>query len=262
MPNKKWAHAGSDDGEQKSRSFEYRAALYILFRLGWFHAHEALRLDMNDIAEAVGNTSKRLALKPAEGWEADNLKTAFRAFYKQTHKHHDHEEHLAFPFLATRIKLPDGFTTEHESLMKALDDVTALVEALTATSDAKAWDLIGVKFQEAKTLMEAHLRFEEDAGLPLMRMAFDHKEVKNGMEKKIISQLTPLDMGWFLRHFPNDEARRDWMTKIAGIPGPVQGFIMLPALRKWNDRMFTRYLQELKVGERIPPPPSCSCVIS
>jgi hemerythrin-like domain-containing protein len=234
----------------------------FVMHTGWVHAHDAIRLDMKDIAEAVESTAKRLTAKAPEGWEADNIKTAFKAFYGQTHKHHDHEEELAFPFLSTRIKLPEGFTTEHESLIKALDDCSSLIEALTATSDAKAWDEITLKFKEAKTLMEAHLRFEEDVGLPLMRYAFNEVEVKNGMEKKIVAQLSPLDLGWFLRHFPDDNARREWMTKIAGIPGPVQSFIMLPAMRKWNDRVFTRYLIELKSGDRIHLPPTTCCVIS
>ncbi len=91
-----------------------------------------------------------------------------------------------------------------------------------------------------------------------MRMAFTEKEYKI-MEKKIVASLTPEDMGWMLRHFPDEKARRTWMGDIVGIPGPIQSLLMLPALKKWNNK-WTRLLEELKKGERIAPQPSgCLC---
>ncbi len=58
-----------------------------------------------------------------------------------------------------------------------------------------------------------------------------------------------------LRVFPSDQARRQWMTDIAGIPGFVQSLVMMPAHKKFKNK-WARLIQEVKEGQRIPAEPT------
>lgn len=66
------------------------------------------------------------AKRPLQQWQVDAFRAIASDFYDRVHKHHDHEEHLFFPFFETRVKLPPKMSADHKTLMAALDRVREL----------------------------------------------------------------------------------------------------------------------------------------
>jgi hypothetical protein len=81
-------------------------------RDGWVLAHNAIRLDMRDFANAIATcVSQGGNLTP---WQVDVIQNTWKAFEHQVHHHHDNEERLFFPFMATRVTLPPKMSADHK----------------------------------------------------------------------------------------------------------------------------------------------------
>jgi hypothetical protein len=144
--------------------------------------------------------------------------------------------------------------------------------ALVATCDAglsavranglSAVAPLAAHFVPFKSEVEAHLLEEEQAGLPLMRAAFSAQDFKP-VEKKMLAHLTPADLAWFLRPFPDDAARRDWMARVLGIPGPVIWLVMMPASKKYQSNVVAPMRALIDGAKEAPPQPAsgCACVV-
>jgi hypothetical protein len=82
--------------------------------------------------------------------------------------------------------------------------------------------------------MMLHLRAEDDVGLALLRHHFTHKEFQPVL-KQLVQRAPPTEVAWLLRPMGGgDDARRDWMTRVALIPALTQELVMLPAARRYR----------------------------
>lgn len=138
--------------------------------------------------------------------------------------------------------------------------IASIRKAGPATSAATVRSLLEA-FRPFRVHMAAHLQEEEDVGLPLMRHLFTAKELKP-VEAQIIKDATPDDLAWVVRPLGSVQAKRDWMTQVAGVPGPVQTLVMMPAVRKRDARCVVP-MKALGAGATEAPPaePGCACSV-
>ena len=183
------------------------------------------------------------------------------------HEHHTNEELTAFPYVATRAALPEKVTSDHKTLVSQLDECAALVRLLVAgeasTNVADTLASLSAKFETFKVETDAHLREEEEQVMPLMRHHFTPAEWKKHVEKIILKNAKPADLGWILRQKPDVKDKRAWMASVACIPGPVISFVMLPAIATF-EREFTKPMHALIAGSTSyvqEPAPGCACSV-
>ena len=112
-----------------------------------------------------------------------------------------------------------------------------------------------------KECMFAHLLDEEQVGLPLMRHHFTYKDFKH-IEKKILEHATTAELAWVLRPMGGDAAKREWMTAVAHIPGPVQSLIIMPATRRYNRDVVVPIEALCSGATEAPPQPDAGCACS
>jgi hypothetical protein len=88
--------------------------------------HEALRREMSAMVVSVD------ALTPGgESWKVLLFaKWYSEAFYVMVHKHHDGEEKFYFPWVAKKAELPEKYSKEHVDLVKVLDDIREICNAV------------------------------------------------------------------------------------------------------------------------------------
>lgn len=234
--NASWAFPGTEDG--------------------WYKAHDAIRLDLADMSAALETCVKTLESgKSLPPWVIPNLKKWWPTFEEMVHHHHDNEEKIAFPGLSKLgVVMPDKMSADHVTLMATMDAVSGLIKSLkpgrSLQEDTTAFITLQKRFEVLHNMMCEHLKEEEDIGLPLMRKQITHKQFKP-VEKKIVASASAELLGWFLRSFKDDADRKRWMSKVAGIPAPVQYLVMLPAARKFRNNV-ARLILEVRAGEQLP----------
>ncbi len=64
--------------------------------------------------------------QPLRKWQVDAFALLTKDFYHNVHLHHEHEEVIFFPWMETRVKLPPKMSSDHKTLMAALDRVREL----------------------------------------------------------------------------------------------------------------------------------------
>ena len=145
----------------------------------------------------------------------------------------------------TLVKLMDKCNVGFATLKKTVQGGETLATLVT-------------DYAQLKECMFAHLLQEEEVGLPLMRHHFVSKEFKP-IEKKILEHATTVELAWVLRPMGDDAAKRDWMTRVAHVPGPVQSLIILPAVRRYNRDVVVPITALCSGATEAPPPPDAGC---
>ena len=198
------------------------------------------------------------------------------------HFHHHNEDELLFPWLATRAPAEalKAMSGEHEvrmlgthtleagsslacvpaqTLVKLMEKCTQGFATLKKTvKGGEALATLVSDYAQLKECMFAHLLQEEQVGLPLMRHYFVSKEFKP-IEQKILEHATTVELAWVLRPMGDDAAKRDWMSRIAHIPGPVQSLIIMPATRRYNRDVVVPITALCSGATEAPPPPDAGC---
>ncbi|KAG2489355.1 hypothetical protein HYH03_012185 [Edaphochlamys debaryana] len=228
----RWKHSGCQDG--------------------WYLSHNSIRHAMTLLMAAIEKMKTQTdAGKPLEAWQVAAFQLVVKDIYHNIHAHHDHEEVIFFPWMESRVKVPPKMSSDHKTLMALLDktrDIIMGLKAGDAGSNKAAMEELYSTFTEMRALMCEHLEEEELVGLPLLRKHFTGKEMMDGPEKKIVAEMKPADLAFFLR--PMDmPTKRETMTRL-GIPGLIQKLVMLPAVRK-DEATVVHAFKELAAGERI-----------
>jgi len=148
--------------------------------------HEAIRREMHAMVKSVE------ALNPSGYSESEAWRVLyFSEWYVDTfmvmvHEHHDAEEEIYFPWVATKAAPPDKLTKDHTSLVAMMDEIKEVCEAIigkkgTGCSDeiAKLKDLVPAFVRD----MSAHLKEEEGGVTPLIREHFTMEEEHATVEK-------------------------------------------------------------------------------
>jgi len=109
--------------------------------------------------------------------------SSLRRFYCPGH--HDAEEHVFFPAISKRVNIPEKTSADHKTLMKGLDELTALGEQFKALgqneiASRKVLPLLRAKWHEVLEMMLPHLAEEEEQML----------EIKNHFTKAEVDAIT------------------------------------------------------------------------
>lgn len=196
--------------------------------------------DIQAIAERLSSTHEVLQ------WEKQALTKLWTLFEEWVHEHHENEEKIFFPWIATRVELPERLTSDHLTLMDMLRECGKLVK------EQRYMDFLSA-FKELKTEMELHFAEEEKAIMTQMRDNFTRAEEKV-VEAEIAKNLKIVDIGHLLRPLDRKEQIR-WMKSVAEIPTIAIYIIMLPAIWHFN-RKVSKKIHALKSGEQQP---GCAC---
>ena len=146
---------------------------------GWTYAHNAIRLDLKDTIFAVNRIYNN---NKVEKWELEHLLLWWRRVYDNINMHHDHEERLFFPFLKSKIDIPDKVSDDHRELNRLVLEVSKRIIHLCNYS--QVIDLLESLEQLDEHMCE-HLLEEEHQILPLLRKHFTPKELKPTIDKMV-----------------------------------------------------------------------------
>ncbi len=97
-------------------------------------------------------------------------------------------------------------------------------------------------------------RAEDEVGLALLRHHFTHAEYAP-VGRQLLQRAPTDEVAWLLRPMGGgDDARRDWLTRVAGVPALTQDVLLLPAARRYR-RNVVWPMTALRRGATEAPPP-------
>jgi len=210
----------------------------------WMLAHNAIRGEVADMKLALAKAAERGS---AHKWEIAALRAAWTEYFARISAHHSNEVQELFPFLATRIRLPESLERDHDDLIRQLNLIDGLFNGLSGS--AAELHSVWMTYEE---MLLAHLTEEDVGPLPLMRAYFRPDEVAP-IVKKIVGKGPPSEMGSFI-HYAGDEAFFEFM-KQEGIPGLVW-YLELKGKRDNFQISFVENLKAVVAG--TPPQPASS----
>jgi hemerythrin-like domain-containing protein len=219
---------------------------------GWVHAHNTIRGELQTIEDCLKAVQSRARTQPTlKSWEIQAIRTVFEAHCEFVHLHHENEDHIASPFLATRIKLPSKLTDDHPGIVKTMNNIEAKIKALKPGDERDAsMAALLAEWKPYSATMHEHLQEEEDIGLPLQRAYFTPAEhVK--MVEKLIARETKLALGNFVFHMGKDRFRKEFM-KEQGIPFFVWWLSFSGALKLYETKVVTASKALMSGVEPVP----------
>lgn len=219
---------------------------------GWHLVHEALKNDMRLFFKALQQLAEQLeGGNNLEQWQTKGIQTFWLQFGTNLHKHHDHEEEFFFPWMATKMQMPQRMTDDHKTIMTRQTEITGLVAELSAEAPVSAnlqtITTIQGKFKTHEAELIEHFNEEEELA-PEMRRTFHFQEYR-ATTQKMVKQMSPYEMPSLLCFMP--EAERRAFMKQEGIPGFVQSLIILPKTKKYT-KLYVDPIQYVVAG--TPPP--------
>jgi len=185
---------------------------------GWMIAHDAIRLELTDLRKTLDAVVNRSMDDGIAAWEIKALQDCFDVHFIHVHAHHSNEDDIVVAEMKNRIKLLDKIATDHDHLLKMMneleDRMTGLNNRAAAAAPVDHNDMLGIVklFYQYDTDMRAHLIEEEDTTLPLMR-AYYTKEEMEPFIMKIIEKSPAVELGSFIHCLGVDEYRNEFMVQ-------------------------------------------------
>ncbi len=210
---------------------------------GWVLSHNAIRGEINAMRETLAGLKRQL-----RGWEIKCLKLWWEGHRIHVHEHHNNEDNIFNPFLRTRINYPEKLETDHQGIIKIMEQINTVIFTLTPGDQTCE---IKILWDQYRTLMFPHLEEEEQVGLPLAMAYFTQKEVSE-KTAQFIKNGDKRSLGSFI-HWLGDKARCQQFQKSEGIPWfvwylPKDGF---KALRSHYRKTMVSHLDSLKAGKIV-----------
>jgi len=220
----------------------------------WVLANNAIRGEVSVLKEALNKLVER---GDFQTWEVESFCAAWSEHFNHIHEHHSDQDNVIYPFLATRIRLPERLRSYHGELSRHLNLIAGLVAVLSGLADhprrsGYVRSMLEAVHEYEKTLLP-HLAEEELGPLPLMRAYFKPEEVGPTVQKTV-GVGPSCQMGSFI-HYAGDEAFFDFM-KQEGMPGYAWYF----GLRGKRDHFRRLFVQNLAAVTTGTPPQTLSFV--
>jgi len=154
---------------------------------GILFPHEGVRFLLEELCEAVG------VMDPKPSWKWGNLATWYQEyFYVVVHHHHDSEEKIYFPWLRTRVAIPEKLSTDHPELMRTMDELGSMFKSGALKPVGERAEFLA-QLRERVTAfaedMQEHLAEEEEAVPKLLRKGGFSQEEERVAVGKIIESL-------------------------------------------------------------------------
>eukprot|EP00294_Goniomonas_avonlea_P004044 CAMPEP_0114540786 /NCGR_PEP_ID=MMETSP0114-20121206/959_1 /TAXON_ID=31324 /ORGANISM="Goniomonas sp, Strain m" /LENGTH=268 /DNA_ID=CAMNT_0001724983 /DNA_START=25 /DNA_END=831 /DNA_ORIENTATION=+ len=231
---------------------------------GFMIPHEPIRLDMLHMQRLVSQQQSRYLGADNEWRVVLFFKWYNTYFYPMIHHHHDTEEKIYFPWVATKAQLPQKLTMDHKGLMDLLDAIKAMEGTILSTPAASRAQVIAELGQKIDTLnssMGDHLAEEERVIAPLLLQHFTPEE-EAPIIQEVLKDLgvsgNALMLPWIedaMYRWAGEEYTANFMSKI---PKPITVMNDLT----WREAHFKNNRGILEALERDTKPEESHCVIS
>ena len=196
--------------------------------VGLLIPHEAIRREIAGMVKSVK------ALKAdSEDWKILYFSEWYvDVFAVVIHSHHENEENIYFPWIATKATIPEKkMAKDHKALVDLLNEIEEICKNVIGKQGKDCQDEIA-KLQEKvptfETEMNAHLKEEEEMIPQLLRDNFTQKE-----EAPVIEKILQREGLHGCRIFVPAiiAAMKDWATAdfveefLGSMPGPIRGLV-------------------------------------
>jgi hypothetical protein len=178
--------------------------------------HAAVRRDVTRTEQALRG------LPDGDGERARQVQRAWQHLVKELTHHHEAEDSLAWPFLLSRGVDPDLMATmegEHGAMRDALAAASRAIDGLLVDPTTSRAREAADEVARARTVIDAHLRHEEDDVEPLIAAYEDDPEWKAAAKGMRPSRLT--DAGDALAWMQDGAGEQERASLRATIPAPV-----------------------------------------
>lgn len=228
---------------------------------GWMWAHNAIRFDLEQFLSILEDmqaiSTEKNEMARFQQWEVDALQLIFGTHEACIREHHEMEDDVFAPFFKQRFHYPDKLCDDHEGLITALTKASKTIQNIQPGESKKDIlpDLI-VDIAIYQSNLFAHLKEEEDMGLPLMRAYFTHKEYEIFF-KSYHKKPDKIQLGWFIYGNGGQDKFRAELMKNHRIPFFVWYIVFWPGLKKY-ERTIVPKVNALKSG--VEPEAKRTCL--
>lgn len=179
--------------------------------------HAAVRRDLGRLDAALSSATE------GDRARAADLRRAWDQLNDQLHHHHDQEETVIFPAvvrMGVDQALLDELASEHEAMVRALEDIDAAMRTYAASATVADAAAAAEAVRRGEAVVGRHLAHEEDQLEPALRPHLESAEWK-AVEKRLRKQ-PPSTTGWFMAWI-EDGAAADVRHYLGStIPAPVR----------------------------------------
>lgn len=198
--------------------------------------HESIRHEMKAMQVSVE------AMDTKEAWRLVYFAEWFLdCFYPCIHGHHDNEEDIYFPWIATRAKFPEKLAKDHTELVRQMNVIkTFCVEICRKKGQSCADEVKGLKDAVPVFVkdMSDHLKEEEEMVPAMLREHFTQKE-----EEEIIQKILAKEGLAGCRFFVPSilKAMEDWAKPefresfFNDIPNPIHHLVVKYYIPDYNN---------------------------
>lgn len=212
---------------------------------GWMLAHNSLRLELQDILEAVSKLKSNNPQTPQ--WAIDSLSRVWQEHTIHVKGHHINEDEIATPAMKERIHLPDKLESDHEIVLQKVQNVTHAIQSL---QEYDAVTNVEQALLEYKQVLLPHLLEEEEIALPLFRSYFTPEDWAP-VQKKIVRKAKPGELGSFI-YYQTEQQFREKFMKQEGIPFFVWHLLFRKKYQYFLDNV-KAHLDALETGAPVLP---------
>ncbi|MBS2937633.1 hemerythrin domain-containing protein [Nocardioides sp. J2M5] len=191
--------------------------------------HAAVRRDVSRTEQALR------ALREGDGDRAREVRTAWQNLVHELTHHHEAEDSIAWPFLASRgfdSQLLAQMEDEHVAMKQALAASSAAIDAVVATPTTATARAAADEVAAAREVIDGHLAHEEADVEGIMGDLEDDPEWK-----KAASRMRPasiVDAANALAWMQDGAGERERASLRATIPGPVVTVLTLLLARRYR----------------------------
>lgn len=123
--------------------------------MGYLIPHEAIRMMLFDVRGALVHLD-------GAAWKTNVFCEWYAEFETVLHHHHEAEEEILFPWLATKVPMPESMTSSHKEMVERMN----LIESTCAARGQEAAGEIRRQWGELVDMMIPHLEEEERDFIP------------------------------------------------------------------------------------------------
>lgn len=194
---------------------------------------------------------------PEVEWQQRNLWRWWRQWGAMVHHHHDIEEEILFPWLRTKVDLPEEVSTDHEKLLEQMEHLSSFQASFKAAATAAERKEILTElrnlFSTFKDFMNGHLDLEDNSithELLCEHFSYDEYE-KNTQEIALKGGVfnaakTTRDMlSWFEQGMTEEEVK-EFYTQELPKHIPMPRVVEYTNKLRWKDRYFTHHVALLE----------------
>lgn len=214
----------------------------------WVHTHNALRVEMRSMIEALDSMAGRLKTeRNVPEWAAATIGAWWEGHMAHAVDHCEAEERMYRPLLSTRFVWPKEIETIHNQLDFVRDKVSRAVSNLS--SEKATLSALRNAMSAYEKTMLAHFAVEEKMTLPLMRAYFPPNPEISTLQRKMLENAPDNAMGALIYALGPERFRAEFMKERA-----IPFFVWHVAFKGRLARYETEMVSKVKAIKNLVKP--------